>query len=129
MKALPAFQKSMEAAKSRQAVSAGIGGARGASARYSGSADAEAAIAKRHLEALAEVAEENKKTNGRYPADTDELYKLWRTTRTLPNPIDPFTNYRYHYEPNGDQFLLWSPGPDGRTGTEDDIHFFGGAQR
>jgi Zn-dependent protease with chaperone function len=129
MKALPAFQKSIEAAKTRQAGQTGSGEKTGAKPRYTGNTDADEALAQKNMRVLADVAEEYKTKNGRYPADADELYTIWRATRPYPNPIDPFTNYRYHYEPNGDQFLLWSPGPDGRAGTEDDIHFFGGAQR
>jgi len=36
-------------------------------------------------------------------------------------PVDPWNN-PYQYEPLGtDQFRIWSSGPDGATGTEDDI--------
>ena len=36
-------------------------------------------------------------------------------------PMDPWNN-SYQYEPLGtDQFRIWSNGPDGQSGTEDDI--------
>lgn len=81
------------------------------------------------LAALAAIAEDFRKTTGRYPADVDALYGLWRTAR--PNehePLDPYTGDYYEYEPQGDQFLLWSLGADGKNGTADDVHFFGGAR-
>jgi hypothetical protein len=43
-------------------------------------------------------------------------------------PLDPYTGDYYEYAPQGDQFLLWSMGPDGKNGTADDVHFFGGAR-
>jgi Zn-dependent protease with chaperone function len=83
----------------------------------------------RDLEALSAVAEEFHKAHGRYPADGEALYGVWRTTRPdKPEPLDPFTSEYYFYEPSGDQFLLWSAGPDRTNGTLDDIHVFGGAR-
>ncbi|HEY4230582.1 MAG TPA: M48 family metallopeptidase [Thermoanaerobaculia bacterium] len=79
--------------------------------------------------ALAAVAEDFRKTTRRYPADADALYGLWRTSRPNdPEPLDPYTGDDYLYAPQGNQFLLWSVGPDGANGTADDVHFFGGAK-
>lgn len=50
--------------------------------------------------------------------------KKWRGTYTARStgetPIDPWGN-EYRYEYNGLYYIIWSYGPDGEGGTEDDI--------
>jgi Zn-dependent protease with chaperone function len=78
---------------------------------------------------LEEVAEKFRTAMGKYPADAEALYGMWRSDRSgVDEPLDPFTNEYYFFEPDGDQFLLWSSGPDATSGTPDDIHFFGGTR-
>jgi Zn-dependent protease with chaperone function len=125
VKGLPLWRKSLENAKTHP-VAAG-----GAPAPAPTVADVSAArqTVEKDIAALAKLAEEFRGTSGKYPADVEALYGFWRTSRAgSPEPTDPFTGYWYDYEPNGDQFVVWSNGPDGQVGTFDDIQVFGGAK-
>lgn len=55
------------------------------------------------------------------PTEDAELAARWesRTGDTLPS--DPFDGFDYGYFAEGTTYLLWSSGPDGETGTTDDI--------
>ena len=67
---------------------------------------------------------------GQYPATLDDLYtqpadlanpaKWGGPYIDKPIPPDPWGN-PYQYTPSGDQFKVWSWGPDGTDNTEDDI--------
>jgi general secretion pathway protein G len=67
---------------------------------------------------------------GQYPQSLDDLYTLpadlanpnkWGGPYTnKPIPPDPWDN-PYNYEVQGDQYRVWSLGPDGADNTEDDI--------
>jgi hypothetical protein len=49
----------------------------------------------------------------------------WR----VPEPTDPVNGCWHSYESSGDQFVVWSSGPEATTGTVDDIHVFGGTNQ
>ena len=67
---------------------------------------------------------------GQYPASLDDLYTAPSDLRNpakwngpyinKPIPPDPWDN-PYNYEVSGDQYKIWSLGPDGADNTEDDI--------
>ncbi len=44
----------------------------------------------------------------------------WVQKLNKPVPLDPW-EHQYEYKPNGTEFDLRSAGPDGQSGTEDDI--------
>jgi hypothetical protein len=76
------------------------------------------------LETLRRTADEHRRRMGVLPADAAALYGAWRSMGGDPEaePLDPFDGSRYGYgvlESGG--FVLWSSGPDGKSGTEDDL--------
>jgi Zn-dependent protease with chaperone function len=76
------------------------------------------------LEALWRTADEHRRRMGVLPADAAALYGAWRSMGGDPEaePLDPFDGSRYGYgllESGG--FVVWSSGPDGKSGTEDDL--------
>lgn len=80
--------------------------------------------ARREIAALAAFVEAERTAGRELPWDTTELYNRW--TAANPNrtePFDPFDGDRYGYSQRGDQFLLWSVGPDGESRTGDDITY------
>lgn len=54
---------------------------------------------------------------GNFPSSLDDLTELEDVSAI---PDDPWGN-RYLYNTSGNQFVLLSPGPDGRTDTSDDV--------
>ncbi|HEY1435658.1 MAG TPA: M48 family metallopeptidase [Thermoanaerobaculia bacterium] len=124
LKELPAIRKTLSGSAAR-------GGRMAAAQAFDpiGSGGTDSAGIQGDLETLAAVAEEFRNATGKYPANSETLYGFWKISRPdQPPPIDPFTHQYYLFEPSGDQFLLWSTGPDRVNGTADDIHFFGGAK-
>jgi Zn-dependent protease with chaperone function len=74
------------------------------------------------FEVIAAVIQENHKKNASLPQKREELSTIWAKLR--PNtrePSDPFDGYLYGYSFKGNDFYLWSSGPDGKNDTEDDI--------
>jgi len=60
------------------------------------------------------------------PASMVEIRELWSERQRSAFPLDPFDGLEYGYEPGQGSFVLWSSGPDGLPGTDDDIrHEFG----
>jgi hypothetical protein len=56
------------------------------------------------------------------PKDQSELYQRWASAH--PNekePMDPFLKSKFLYQNYGDDFDLWSKGPDGVEDTADDL--------
>jgi Zn-dependent protease with chaperone function len=76
-----------------------------------------------HLEKLADLVREVKMETGQLPDDADtSLSTVWSQYR--PNsaePTDPYDGKSYGYEISGENFILWSAGPDHKSGTDDDI--------
>jgi Zn-dependent protease with chaperone function len=77
------------------------------------------------LNDLAALVEEIRISSGRLPFDSEHtLSETWKQFRpNLPEPIDPFDKNPYGYYVNGEEFIIWSVGPDGVEGTEDDMFF------
>ncbi len=55
------------------------------------------------------------------PVDDAELAARWESATGETLPSDPFDGFDYGYFPEGATYLLWSSGPDGESGTTDDI--------
>jgi hypothetical protein len=71
---------------------------------------------------LATVAREYRRERGAFPADYDALVGAWEAARDgVRVPVDPFDGKAYGYVVEEGSFLLWSSGPDGESGTDDDI--------
>jgi Zn-dependent protease with chaperone function len=80
--------------------------------------------ARREIAALAAFLEAERAAGRELPWDTVELYSRWTAGNpNPPEPFDPFDGDRYGYSQRGDQFLLWSVGPDGESRTADDIRY------
>lgn len=59
---------------------------------------------------------------GTIPADDNELFERWLDVLPdEPLPMDPFDGAAYGYVHAGDSYFLWSSGPDGVPGTDDDL--------
>jgi len=58
------------------------------------------------------------------PEDGETLYDRWyRRGKPALELRDPYTGWGYYYERRGNGYVVWSAGPDGEIGTEDD-HWF-----
>ncbi len=55
------------------------------------------------------------------PPSIDEVRARWTERRDEEFPTDPFDGYDYGYDLTDAGYRLWSSGPDGAPGTEDDI--------
>ncbi|MFH1175934.1 MAG: M48 family metalloprotease [Acidobacteriota bacterium] len=119
-RALPAFQRVMQEAQQQAATQQG----RASTAKARPIVDEKAALAKAsaQLNVLAAMLDEFRQRNGAVPADSDGLYGAWRTLRAdQEEPVDPFDGGQYGYESAEGGYRLWSSGPDGKSGTDDDI--------
>jgi len=65
-------------------------------------------------------------SDGPLPESVDQVGARWRELRTDPFPLDPFDGYEYGYYRADGYYVLWSSGPDGESGTDDDIEFESG---
>ena len=86
-------------------------------------------IAKIQIAEFEQVLEAYKYDNGSYPTNEQGLQELLTDNGKGPYlkkalPFDPW-GHPYHYcnpgTHNPDSYDLWSNGPDGTTGTEDDV--------
>ncbi len=78
--------------------------------------------ARSDMASLSAVIEAHRQATGELPADFDELYDLWVEAHPgAPEPYDPFDGYPYGYEIDENGYWLFSSGPDGMPGTEDDL--------
>jgi hypothetical protein len=55
------------------------------------------------------------------PWDLDELFVRWHQDEKGDWPLDPFSGAWYDYDWRGDEYRIWSMGPDGENRTADDI--------
>jgi len=70
---------------------------------------------------LARLIDGELAARGRLP-DMDALDSLWAARYPHdPFPTDPFDGLDYGYVVDGREYRLWSSGPDGEGGTDDDI--------
>ena len=78
-------------------------------------------IARADIAALTELLESRRAT-GVLPWDGDELYAAYAETHPgAAEPRDPFDGGRYGYRTRGNEYQLWSSGPDGESLTSDDV--------
>jgi Zn-dependent protease with chaperone function len=120
----PAFTAAMREVRQRQTASgfpatstAPVGGPAGepASVRLRVHSD---------LDRLAEIAKQFHTAHGRFPKNEKELYGEWRSRKPYePAPLDPCDGKRYGYSRDGEAYVLWSAGLDGKEETDDDIVF------
>jgi len=76
------------------------------------------------MEIMAGAIERYRRDNGRLPADTTALYDAWLHANPGKNePLDAFDGERLGYQVDKAGWWLWSTGPDGRSGTDDDIWY------
>jgi hypothetical protein len=75
------------------------------------------------LDSLGRYVESRRANGQQLPRDDEALYALHRAELDRDAPVDPFDGKRFGYEmdADGDTYVLWSAGPDGRSGTEDDL--------
>ena len=76
----------------------------------------------KHIRALLET---ELRSGRRLPADAQGVYDLWAQAGSSDRPlIDPFSGQRYDYDHRDERtFRVWSAGPDGKRGSDDDIVF------
>ena len=80
-------------------------------------------IAESRILSLADVAEDVRQDEGAPPADIDALYKAWSLAHPGdPLPIDPYDGRRLGYRLDGDEYVIWSIGPDPKD-PDDDITY------
>lgn len=77
----------------------------------------------RDFEQLVKVVNAYRVEHGSLPvAANGTLSAVWKLYDPADaEPLDPFDGSPYGYSISGDSFLLWSSGPDGKSGTDDDI--------
>jgi len=81
----------------------------------SASEDAESGIL-----SLAGAAEAHRSTHGAPPDDVQSLYRRWTGQHPgEPAPIDPYDGHWFGYRVEGDQYVIWSTGPDPRDPADD----------
>lgn len=60
------------------------------------------------------------------PESMEEIRTRWTLARPdEPLPMDPFDGFEYGYTRDGTSYWIWSSGPDGESGTADDIAYEG----
>ena len=76
--------------------------------------------------AIGAVLDKEASSGGSLPDDIDGLYTLWSQKKADEQmPIDPYDGQEIGYERTDDGYKLWSSGPDGASGTDDDITYEG----
>ncbi len=79
----------------------------------------------RDFEELAHMVGVLQEETGSLPADIEEVYAGWQRLQPgIEPPLDPFDGAPYGYATGEDTFYFWSSGPDGASGTDDDIYYF-----
>ncbi len=88
------------------------------------SAAAEAQI-KKDIADLARLVEEVREKTGHFPSgDNSVLTSAWKLFRTdQPEPLDPYDGNPYGYYVENGTYIIWGAGPDGESGTEDDVYY------
>jgi Zn-dependent protease with chaperone function len=115
-KFLPQFRSALKAANTRhqQAV---VGVTKDLSAARS--------QVERDLIELARLVEEMRAGSGELPSDASHtLSDSWKVHRPhIKEPLDPYDNNPYGYYVKDGKYLIWSSGPDGASGTNDDLYY------
>jgi hypothetical protein len=69
---------------------------------------------------LADAAEAHRSTDGAPPADVQVLYRRWAEQHPgEAAPIDPYDGRWFGYRVDGDEYVIWSAGPDPRDPADD----------
>jgi len=77
-------------------------------------------IAESRILSLADTAEEVRLEKGAPPVDIDALYAAWlRSHPGEPLPLDPYDNRPFGYRVEGDEYNIWSIGPDPKDPGDD----------
>jgi hypothetical protein len=77
---------------------------------------------RRDLDRLKRFIEAERKKGRSLPWDVWDLYARWEQAHPHDDdPIDPYSGYWYDYQSKGDEYRVWSTGPDGATNTADDV--------
>ncbi len=80
-------------------------------------------VAESRILSLADVAEDVRQDEGAPPEDIDALYKAWsRAHPGEPQPLDPYDGRPLGYRLDGDEYVIWSIGPDPKD-PDDDITY------
>jgi Zn-dependent protease with chaperone function len=104
---LPAFQEAMEAGQSLQAPS--------------DKADPRDQV-NYDLAMMVRLAMAYQKTSGSFPKDIQALRNAWELNHPRQAfPVDPYDGKPYGYVIKDDHAVIWSSGPDRRSGTDDDV--------
>ena len=77
------------------------------------------------FEHIRSLIETELRSGRRLPVDAQAVYDLWAQAGSSDRAlIDPFSGQRYDYDQrNNGTYRVRSAGPDGRSGSEDDIIF------
>lgn len=122
---VPKYQAWLDSLKAAQVEAVGAPGA-GIAAADAVDPEVGRAQVEEHFAQLAAVAADHYRRTGALPADVDELYAAWRALRPgVEAPLDPFDGIQYGYSAAGGHYSFWSSGPDGESGTDDDIEVEG----
>ena len=71
---------------------------------------------------IAQFIESNRRKSG-LPWNGVDLYRRLAEADSGWHPVDPFDGARYAYQARGDDFIIYSSGPDGESWTSDDIRY------
>jgi Zn-dependent protease with chaperone function len=86
--------------------------------------EAATAQARKDFAMLASFIRDEERGGRGMPWDTREMYERWNAAHPGgQEPLDPFDGSRYAYEQRGNQFKLWSVGPDEEWRTGDDLSY------
>ena len=84
--------------------------------------DSATTVARYDMARLAAAIEAERAAGRPIPWDWRELRAVWAARHPgEPYPEDPFDSSAYGYEGKGDEYRLWSSGPDVESYTDDDI--------
>jgi hypothetical protein len=79
---------------------------------------------------LSAFIEEQWGITGLWPESMEQIRETWVVVQPDEElPIDPFDGFDYGYMLEGTTYWIWSSGPDGDSGTDDDIAYEGPAPR
>lgn len=112
----PAFKAQIEQQKEQQEAAANAG------------ADPLRAEVETSIMSLVQTAEGSRASRDAIPRDADSLYTAWAVEHpSEAPPLDPYCGARLGYRVQGDQYVIWSVGPD-PVDDRDDIYYESASQ-